>query len=376
MSIIIHSNNIFGDPHNNIIEKNSINKIFANEYFGDYEQKTFFNEVFRGYSSKTSSLSQYLTDYNDISGNNPCPLVTGISGVARSLILSWEKEVAGFKLAKDWLLYKTIVNKEIDQEINLEMSVLYKYYNTAYPSGMTEGETSYNDKKEINNLQFELKEFDSAQDFVNEYFDETGSTPPYLPDYTIKSLNDSKLLIIGYIPDQTIVTFYFLINKDGYYYDSNKIRSPILKSADIKIYNNVDWKVVAYGNGDKPFVINENKSKLLQTNTTNGSQIQSDLLANAVLKEYKDGKETATLLCSISDYYDTNGNKTISTETSDKMCFDIGDEVVPYVKSANGSDVPMSLKKDGTAKEFEVIGTRIYYDGAVWQELTLLEKTI
>ena len=57
-----------------------------------------------------------------------------------------------------------------------------------------------------------------------------------------------------------------------------------------------------------------------------------------------------------------------------KMKFDLHDEVIPYVKGANGQDQPMSKHQDGTAKVFEVIGSNIIYDGAMWQELTLLEK--
>lgn len=56
------------------------------------------------------------------------------------------------------------------------------------------------------------------------------------------------------------------------------------------------------------------------------------------------------------------------------MTINIGDTVIPYVYGANGKDKPMSLKKDGTAKEFEVLGKKIIYDGAIWQELTLQEK--
>lgn len=305
MAIVIPSKHIYSKSFDPVID-NVINKVYTNEYYGNYEQKTFFNETFVGFTAKTSELSAYITDYNDVSSNNSLPLVTGISGVARTLTLSWQKEVSGFKLAKDWLLYTTIIQKEVDQEINLEMSVNYKYFNTLYPSGMGEGEASYSDEKEVFNLQFELKEFSSAQAFVNEYFDKTGEIPPYLPDYTVKSINDSKLLIIGYIPTQTSVTFYFLINKDGYYYDSNKIRSLILKNVDIKIYNDVDWQVRSYGNGTKPFVVNENKSMLLQTNTTNGNKTQGKYLAQTIIDEWKNGKQTAVITCLIAEYYEEN----------------------------------------------------------------------
>lgn len=97
-------------------------------------------------------------------------------------------------------------------------------------------------------------------------------------------------------------------------------------------------------------------------------------LANDVLSQYAKGKETATLLCSISDYYDESGEKVIDTKTN-KMSFRLHDEVIPYVYGADGKDKPMSKTQDGSAKVFEVVDSNIIYDGAVWQELTLLEKT-
>lgn len=82
-------------------------------------------------------------------------------------------------------------------------------------------------------------------------------------------------------------------------------------------------------------------------------------------------------------YLDLSGEYTVVVEggkliskTGDSnipMTFHIGDKVVPYKYSANGKDIPMSLNKDGTAKIFAVIGNKMIYDGAVWQELSLQE---
>lgn len=105
--------------------------------------------------------------------------------------------------------------------------------------------------------------------------------------------------------------------------------------------------------------------------------IEVDQLAYAFSKtqaHYAKGKETATIRCSISDYYDEKGEKVIATNNSNKMAFDIYDEVIPYSYGADGNDKPLSRHKDGSPKTFVVLGTRIFYDGAVWQELTLQEK--
>ena len=102
---------------------------------------------------------------------------------------------------------------------------------------------------------------------------------------------------------------------------------------------------------------------------------QIETFTEKIIDEYKKGKETATIRCSISDYYDYNNqSKVIAVDNSaNKMTFAIGDEVIPMVFGANGKDKPMSLDKDGNAKVFKVLGAKKYYDGAVWQELQLQE---
>ena len=91
--------------------------------------------------------------------------------------------------------------------------------------------------------------------------------------------------------------------------------------------------------------------------------------------DYAKGKETATIRCSISDYYDyDSGDKIISIDNSTgKMSFKMYDQVIPMVYGADGKDHPMSTYQDGTPKVFQVLGSNIYYDGAVWQELPLQE---
>lgn len=198
--------------------------------------------------------------------------------------------------------------------------------------------------------------------------------------------------------------------------------------------------------------IGEDTIKIIKVYNKNSicSQFQDTLL------EYSNGKETATILCDISDYYDTEGNKVIykngisksnisftwdkfisaditqnyyrsfitltegkikqgdiiktingyiefeneanvgdkcwckiygkaedaenifeigfaTLERIEQMTFSMYDKVIPRVYGANGVDKPMSKYKDGTPKKFKVLGTRIFYDGAVWQELTLQE---
>ena len=128
---------------------------------------------------------------------------------------------------------------------------------------------------------------------------------------------------------------------------------------------------IVQGVGNKPHSLSGNE--LLQdSGNTNGITITQNLSKN-ILNQYEKGKETATILCDIADYYDESGEKVIDTK-SNEMSFRLHDEVIPYVFGANGQDQPMSRYQDGTEKVFEVVGSNIIYDGAVWQELTLLEK--
>lgn len=127
-------------------------------------------------------------------------------------------------------------------------------------------------------------------------------------------------------------------------------------------------------NGKQIFSVENNE--LLQTTNRYNDEDAIQATYTATLNQYKNGKETAVILCSISDYKDTNGKKVIdiTTATSNKMMFDIGDEVIPMIYTANGIDVPMSVDKAGNAKVFRVVGTKPYDEGIARQELTLQEK--
>ena len=99
----------------------------------------------------------------------------------------------------------------------------------------------------------------------------------------------------------------------------------------------------------------------------------ADYAPRRIYSIWKNGKETATIRVSVNDYYDTDGNLTLSIGDDDlPMLFKNGDMVIPYVATPNG-DRPMSSKPDGTPKEFLVTGVTLISDGAVWQELQLQE---
>ena len=76
---------------------------------------------------------------------------------------------------------------------------------------------------------------------------------------------------------------------------------------------------------------------------------------------------TSTLIMSIVVNSITSGQP--------PMTFQIGDIVMPYVFGANKQDKPMSKYKDGSPKMFRVIGVRLYFSGATWQDITIQELT-
>jgi hypothetical protein len=168
----------------------------------------------------------------------------------------------------------------------------------------------------------------------------------------------------------------------------NSDRSATIKPT--KIVDNSVYFSVQQGQvniGDKVFggvTVAENNNELyFDTNYSSSFKIGEEYdtlvdaliashLANNVLTQYAKGKETATLLCDIANYYNESGEKVIDTKTN-KMSFRLHDQVIPYVFGENGQDKPMSKYQDGSAKVFEVVGSNIIYDGAVWQELNLQE---
>jgi hypothetical protein len=120
----------------------------------------------------------------------------------------------------------------------------------------------------------------------------------------------------------------------------------------------------------------QTSNELMQTDNyygTPSSPLAQTLYENT-LRQYEKGKETATIICDISEYYNEDGTlaKSIS-DTSVPMLFNLYDKVIPMVFTADGKDYPMSLYKDRSPKVFEIHGIERYFDGAVWQKIYLQE---
>lgn len=101
----------------------------------------------------------------------------------------------------------------------------------------------------------------------------------------------------------------------------------------------------------------------------------SDKFVAEVFDRYKNGKETATLLCSVGKYYDLEGNLVVDAENEDSSIAPLlkkYDIVVPYVMTSRG-EAPLSTDASGNPKQFQIIGVNISYNGIPRQEIVIQE---
>lgn len=104
-----------------------------------------------------------------------------------------------------------------------------------------------------------------------------------------------------------------------------------------------------------------------------GNTSWAQKIVDIVYQRYKNGKETYLLKCAVADYYDDLGELKVSAEGENlPRLIPIHSAVVPYTFSSLG-ERPLSVKKDGTAKSFEVIGRDFKFEGVPWQFLTIQE---
>lgn len=101
----------------------------------------------------------------------------------------------------------------------------------------------------------------------------------------------------------------------------------------------------------------------------------SDKFVAEVFDRYKNGKETATLLCSVGKYYDLDGNLVVDAENADSSIAPLlkkYDIVVPCVMTSRG-EAPLSTDASGNPKQFQIIGVNISYNGIPRQEIVIQE---
>lgn len=216
-----------------------------------------------------------------------------------------------------------------------------------------------------------LDEFVSA---VEEFYDTTGN------------VFDSYVCAYGRgAGDEVLI--YFTILRQWNFGEYNDIiiltkfeckYNTVGQSSKTKLYS-IDNKVVS----DYSLETNELTSTDVGVATTSDEQTTitspiGKLLCEKIASEYKNGRETATIKCSVGNFYgdEYENEKTIDIDNAETAS--VGDTVVPYVRTGRKGgwqyDAPLSSDGYGNAKSFDVIGVEHVFDGAIWQVLTLIES--
>lgn len=333
------------------------------------------------------------------------------------------------------------VNTEIDKDTIIEYTDTLKEIvlneNTLFPVNIS--------ISDLTNVEKTFANFDEDNDC-------------YVLEFQI--LTDlERYFVSGQVKDLGVIDFntdyYIPLTGSQEKYIANQVS---LSVNGIVVGLNIEDKIIKINDGNN--IISFDGNELMQK--TNNPALEDTY--SKVVKQYKNGKEIATIKCSIDDYYYTNGQKAIDIKKREVANnidervsgitgqigfstldgtfytatgeFDVGingemqdltisqslsyvgnkveydkatgkikwtiygtrpssyvsakitgklifrtpmsfrqyDKVVPYVYGANGEDRPMSTHINGKPKVFEVLSTRKYYDGAVWQELVLVES--
>ena len=216
-----------------------------------------------------------------------------------------------------------------------------------------------------------LDEFVSA---VEEFYDTTGNVfDSYVCAYG-RGAGDEVLIYFTILRQWNFGEYNDLILLTKFECKYNTVG----QSSKTKLYS-MDNKVVS----DYSLETNELTSTDVGVATTSDEQsvITSPigkLLCEKIASEYKNGRETATIKCSVGNFYgdEYENEKTIDIDNAETAS--VGDTVVPYVRTGRKGgwqyDAPLSSDGYGNAKSFDVIGVEHVFDGAIWQVLTLIES--
>ena len=210
-----------------------------------------------------------------------------------------------------------------------------------------------------------------------------------LLDWAREKLGSAKVFVDEVKKNELIVSvelpYAFIVNADGT--SDNTFWELVCDNINIggetgadekKILVNFEGNIAIaesliedYGDEGKSYLQDENK--FIKTDTKINGVKLSKYLADNIISDWKNGLETAKILCSIGEYYDENDELKISTVDKNKnMYFANNDKVIPYYRVEN-REVPISLYRDGTPKVFKVTSVNFIFDGAMWQELELVE---
>lgn len=118
------------------------------------------------------------------------------------------------------------------------------------------------------------------------------------------------------------------------------------------------------------FVLSDN-DLIQEGNLDNGEDMTQSIIRH-ILSEYGKGTECVTIKCAISEYYDEEGEISVSKNTYGNRSFKKLDIVTPYI-TKKGVEVPYSTYENGNPKKFQIVGIKYHSDGIIWQDLILQE---
>lgn len=305
-------------------------------------------------------------------------------------------------ICQDWLEsgYISFFDTTFPKNASDKFIVENQYNLTAFDSntGYAYTRSGANGYIKINNSNKNLYTNIKIQEQMN-YIKSVDVDSPFVADGVISSSSRTAIflgMVIDYSTFKTLVgnardikntkNYYCIIKKDDNNFElcydictyftitkgEGDFDNSYIKNYNINIYiDQIPTETENISNGTGANVYEMSTNEVIQNNTKINGVTVGENLSNHILSEYANGKETATLLCEIGEYYNENGELEISIKDTEKpMVFEIGQSVIPYVPSVNGEE-PMSRYSNGDPKKFIITGIQFIEDGAVWQKLTL-----
>lgn len=373
MPIVIPSKNIFQKENQKVIN-NRIDKISVEENIVGFETKEFHNFSVKMLTEENAKL--LWIGYLQYSNYFGAMEVDNVSYSGMTSINNVYSAVININLKSDKYIYTPSIN------VNLSMSYKrgegYEKTSSTRPAIYSNDLMSDTQTVSVSDLKIDdQKPVVSSSNGVPISYCKLSSNPSVASVKRTKRITLTLLVPLYYNPiynertnrqDSIVFTDLqvsvkgdeFSFEKTTQQYGSGTKNEEIYSNEYFQLYNK-DETIDNYPRGT-------------YFNSSKGEVSVSEYLSEKIISEYKEGKETATIRCSVSDYYTENGSISISTKKRNyRMSFNIGDEVIPMIYGDNRRDYPMSLYKDGSQKVFRVVGLKFIYDGAVWQELTLQE---
>ena len=355
MAIIIPSKDIYVSPQNEKILKNQINGIS----YTDYK----YNELFYTWKS-----------FGTISGTQ---IVNGDKTYYSEYLYSKDDERKRYKVTYTLTsIFNNIPQSSISfpETPNIEKTYVEGYIKDTSRSIYTS--CGYFDNRLFRNIPRPIDSDTEHTEAINYIYDFFASRM-FFYGVALPSSNNNTYIVKVDIPKYIYLSIETDEKIDG---DWTKKTDSTVKtfSFDSTLYDAI-WKQNAsnitsenliYGDlGNVDFALDDNE--LMRNEFEINGVPNSQTICKKIVEEYSEGKETVVFSCSISDYFDENGEKVISID-SEKMALDIYDEII-VMKYSENLDKPISTLSDGSPKKFSIIGTKLYYDGAVFQEITAQE---